>query len=365
MYVTKLSSQLLVTLTCFTLGACQIADMVGSKKTTASNPAPANGQTANSAPSAAPSSPAPTPTNNNLVPAKSTRSDGRVFASPEEFDAYQALVKEHPVLELLYNLNEDRIHLSITPSEAAAAIRKLAPQLTAVGNFASQCDAYRDLVVMNLRSWQEPRVACDTAKLGKTAAKKMATLAAHRYVKKQAKKIRVNIKGLGNGYTPSAQLLNTFLSADPESERRRVTEALAPLLAISGSEMDISREIPNIGKIREEALAKGLETTRGYIFPAKANASIKKAVKQTFSKRTPSPKISKVLAKKTDWTIRKKSSGIPSYRWHSVQIVAKVKGDSYCRLYDMEARQSYAGGGRWQKSVEINVTNGFRILKCK
>ena len=359
MHLSNSSPQILVVITCFTLGACQIADMVGSKKTSASKPAPANASSSDSAAPAQAASSSAKP-----AQARSTRTDGRVLASPAEFDAYQALVKEHAVLELLAQLSEERIRLSIDPAEAAAEIRGLAPQLKAVEEFAAECGPYRDLFIMNLRPWQEPRVACDTATSAKTATEKLATLAAKRYVKKQATTVLATIDSLGNGYASSEQQLRTLLSADPTAERLRVTTAVAPLAALMGNKLDVSEEIPNIGELRKAALAKGLAATQTHIFSRTANAAIGKAAKATLSKRKPSPKVAKVLSKTNDWAIHKKPSGVPSYRGQAIQAIAKFKGDSFCRLYDMEAQQSYSGG-RWQSSVNVTITNGFRIMKCK
>lgn len=362
MQLSNSSPVVLAALACCTLGACNLADVLGGKKTSPSQPISSTAQNT-TAPNGS-SATAQQPAGSNTAPAKSTRSDGRVFASPEQFDAYQALVKEHPVLQLLANLKEDRIRLSWEPAEAAAEIQTLAPQLEAVQSFAAECEAYRDVVVMNLQAWQEPRVACDTALLGKGATKKLARLAANRYVKGQSKALLAKISSLAGGYSPTDQFVKILFAMNPQADRLRVVKAVAPLATIIGGNFDVSEEIPDIGELRKSALAKGMTVTPGRLYPLKASASIAKVAKARIKKSKPSAKIIKILAKTNKWFIAKKSNGIPSHRGQAVQVITKTKGDGFCRLYSLEADQSYAGGGHYQKSVTMTFTNGFHILKC-
>lgn len=62
------------------------------------------------------------------------------------------------------------------------------------------------------------------------------------------------------------------------------------------------------------------------------------------------------------WTIKKNSRGIPLYRFRNVTVMAKGKGESFCRVYDgLSAKGQYKGGGRYTRPV-IQLTGGERFL---
>lgn len=362
----SLAARCILLLLTSSLGACQVASLVGLKKP---GDSPSKPQATPTEPATAPQeSAAPSankPVDNNRRPAKSNRTDGRIFATPEQYDGYHALLKGHePALKILYHLHEGRTHLPKDPGPAAKRIRGLVPAMAAVQQFAPKCEAYRDLVIMSLQPWTEPRVACDTAKSANKAPSKLATLAAKDYVKRQAKVVLGTIEGLGTGYTGTELQLQNLLTADPAAEQVRVAKAVAPLLALADSSLTLDNEIPNIGEMRKDALAKGLEASKKHLFTQKASARIGKTAKNIVAKRKSGLKVRKLLSKNKDWKIHKASTGIPSHRSHAAQVIGKAKGESFCRLYDVSLVQSYTGAGTWQKSIRATIENGFRILNC-
>jgi hypothetical protein len=63
-----------------------------------------------------------------------------------------------------------------------------------------------------------------------------------------------------------------------------------------------------------------------------------------------------------NWTIKKTSRGIPLYRFRNVTVMAKGKGESFCRVYDsLSAKSQYRGGGRFTRPM-IKFTGGERFL---
>ena len=88
--------------------------------------------------------------------------------------------------------------------------------------------------------------------------------------------------------------------------------------------------------------------------------SIRAAAVRAF--RSEGLKVRRVGMEFPDWTIKKTPRGIPLYRFRNVTVMAKGKGESFCRVYDgLSAKGQYKGGGRYTRPM-IKLTGGERFL---
>ncbi|MCK5797235.1 MAG: hypothetical protein KAI47_08635 [Deltaproteobacteria bacterium] len=108
------------------------------------------------------------------------------------------------------------------------------------------------------------------------------------------------------------------------------------------------------------ALKKASKVKR---WPSKSrhkNGSIKKAAVQAF--RSAGLQVKRVGLEFPQWTIKKNSYGRPLYRFRNVTVMAKGRGEKFCRVYDgMSIKAQHKGGGRYAKPV-LRFSGGERFL---
>jgi len=76
----------------------------------------------------------------------------------------------------------------------------------------------------------------------------------------------------------------------------------------------------------------------------------------------PEAKVMKVAAY-DDWSVTKEL-GVPVERDRRVQVMVQVKGESYCRIYGVVVKASYASG-RWNPPYTIGGGANIQISSCK
>jgi hypothetical protein len=65
------------------------------------------------------------------------------------------------------------------------------------------------------------------------------------------------------------------------------------------------------------------------------------------------------------WNIRRNGYGVPIERKQLVGVMAKKKGESFCRIYDLEASQDHQGGGKYGATLFYETGwDSFVVTKC-
>ena len=334
----------------FSLLACgAISDKLGGKET---------------APQAAASDPAPTaPSPPKASSPTTSEGEGPRDATHEEFKAYHALVASHrDALLVIADVKAGKLSIHPEPAKAGRRLDDLKTKMSALGSFASACDDYRSLRIMDLKAWQKPDVACDNAKQTGAVLKTLAQYAADRYVKSRVEAFDFQFETLAKGHGLSNKALKALLAFDVATERDKARTAIGPL-EVHGASVDVDAVIGDVSDKRDKAFADAPAASKKFRYTKRTSGAITKATK------TPFASMKKFKVKKTlaagDWIIHKNRSGVPSFRKQRTQVVGKLAKEPFCRLYEVELSQSYAGGGRWAKPVRSGVIGAIRITSCR
>jgi len=101
------------------------------------------------------------------------------------------------------------------------------------------------------------------------------------------------------------------------------------------------------------------------IAPAAGKDAAVAAAARSFMAQAPSARVVAVHVVWADWKQYNHDDGLPWFRLKMAQALVQMKGESFCRLYPIEARQEYGGGGRWNPGVTAAAVGRVQVARCK
>jgi hypothetical protein len=90
-----------------------------------------------------------------------------------------------------------------------------------------------------------------------------------------------------------------------------------------------------------------------------------RVVKKTVAEEQPHYRLKRVAC--SNWRIDKTRQGNINYRLSVCNFVAQVQGETGCREFETQYKESYSGGGRYQKSDSVRYLkdDSSRLVQCK
>jgi hypothetical protein len=354
----------------FALGGCQLAAAVSAKKPAAAPTRPAATPSAKAAPRTAADSPPPVEAASRSAADKQAPAPaGPIEATHEQYKAYHALADRHAtVLVALSRLEDDGLHgLPANITRAAEELDKIRTAVKEFSSFVEACPEYRDLKIMDLRDWEEPALACERAPRASELVDTMGRHAVVWFVDQKGKELTGFFETVGGGYPVPSPKLSRMLALEPEAARAEILESLEPLLAIV--EVDrgqLAARLPDVAAARKAAIEAALKANADRRYRHRTRGRVAQAAREPFEKLRDPPKVIDVTTRDSGWSVvAHRTTGIPLRRSHRAFVVTRTRGESFCRGYELDVWQAYAGAGRWARRIDAALATDARIVSCK
>lgn len=367
-------TRILVALAISALSACKLAggiSAMGPATPDVSKPASAPQKAAPSPrPAATSISPAPNRQPSQRQP--SQRQPGQT-ATPtkEQWDTYHALVRRHRnVLRKLASLEEEGLHgLPANPATAAEQLRALEDDIRGFSEFASECGAYVNLEISDLDDYEEPRAACRDLERVDTMVAKIAADAMRWFADREEKGWHRLLKTVRDGYPIGDSQLAGVIDMNAEALRASLKDELKDLSTLAGETFPWDERFVGLEGERDEAIAKAPVAAAKFRYHRQAPKAAARVARNLFAKaryRDARPRIIEIVARDADWRVSaNRYTGVPVSRSHRVQVIAHIKGETFCRMYELDVNERYFGAGRWSKPTTPGITIGPRVTSCK
>jgi hypothetical protein len=288
-------------------------------------------------------------------------SEGR---DPEREKAYLAAAeKQRGTLGLLGELADGR-----GPQSDPA--RTLEQYRTAAGidGFAKACadNAWAELNIPGLYPFVAPATACKNAAEASALLDPWLEAAATRFAASKLTQYESFLADLSKGESIVEDSLDALLDFEPVVAKWKAE--VAPLDTERGKEMPAdlfaaAEALPAQLPAAIAASKKAIELPRGHRDAAgeKAGRELLAAAKYNGAPL----KIVGIRVAWEEWKVFTHQNGIPWDRIKMALGIAQAKGDDFCRMYPIELRQAYQGGGRWAKVPAAVTVRGPQIVSCR
>jgi|GEM_PF-5904622 hypothetical protein len=177
--------------------------------------------------------------------------------------------------------------------------------------------------------------------------------------------IKTYLKNLDSKGSWNYRVDREFASLDKKAAKDR--EYWKPLLEGFGKELPAKKFTAQIAYWKQhgkKAIAKAAKKSRFEKGKKRDSASLKLAKK---SLKKMGFKVVKGV-NTGNWTISKNHVGIPLDRYIGNRVMAKAKGEKFCRIYEFTTTQTYSGGGRWARGRTISSIDDqstYLISRCR
>lgn len=237
--------------------------------------------------------------------------------------------------------------------------------------FLPECPKYKDLKFTVTKLPEEsadPVVACDLAARREKLARSAYAKSADAVITAVVDERRATIAGLAAGKPIDAGVLSTLLAfaKDPAPAVAELRKAVEPFYAALGEPIPADRfaAVTSLAPTVSDALRSSVRVVK--LEPARRrDAAVEKAARKALTADGPPTTVRGVRVVWNDWKIYVGKAQIPQSRMLVVHALVQEKGDDFCRLYPIEARQQYTGGGTWSSTIQALVnTRVMQVAPC-
>lgn len=217
----------------------------------------------------------------------------------------------------------------------------------------------------------QPAVSCALAGRRDALARTAYLATAAAIVAEETTSLRAAIDAVAKGQPVSDGTLDELvaLAADRAPAITKLRAQVAPLYAKLGTDVpaDAFASIAALGPTVAPAIEASVQQV-AIDPPQGKDATVVAETRALFAAarhHDAPPRVRAIHVASRDWSQYNQSSGVPSFRTKMVQGLVQAKGEAFCRLYAIEARQHYGGGGRWNPGVAVVVVRDPQIARCK
>lgn len=239
----------------------------------------------------------------------------------------------------------------------------------ALGPFAKACGerfaALEDLD--GIKDWLQPAKACAVAPRAQAILAPFLEQSVAAFIRENSQRYQSVIAAFAEGGSMPDLFLGQLAAFDEtigtwrqqvgavhEALGRPVPDGLlAPLEALGKQFQAATKKVMQSNRLPSEHHAHGA-----------VSAAIKKALKGEEANGEPVA-ILAVRVISPSWEIEKGSFDTPVSRWKSAIALGQVKGQPFCRLYDLRASQQHMNKGNYRPDIAVEVTGPIRIAACQ